>query len=150
MKGRREGRPSVRHLHQTTRTERQGADLAQIPLEDQMRTHLATVSQPDVSADSRCLLQRVHPAENPRETVLPSAATTAETGTADDNRVLLLGGAGTSSFRRKRKLHNMHDISACLCGRLARPNEPNVACCRIAGCETKWVSDLICMQWELG
>lgn len=124
--------------------------MAWIPLEVQIGTHLATVGQLDVSAGSRCLLQHIHPAEKPGEHMLPSAATMTKTGTADDNRVVLLGGAGISSFRQKRKLHNMHDISACLCGQLARPNEPDVACCKTTGCETKWVSDQINVQCKLG
>ncbi|KAH9003694.1 hypothetical protein EDB86DRAFT_2798425 [Lactarius hatsudake] len=54
----------------------------------------------------------------------------------------LLRGAQMSSFGRKRKLRNMHDISECLCGKSAAPSAGNrredVICCRIAGCETKW------------
>ncbi|KAH9040012.1 hypothetical protein EDB85DRAFT_1926601 [Lactarius pseudohatsudake] len=61
-------------------------------------------------------------------------------GTEDDGG--LLRGAQVSSFGRKRKLRNMHDISACLCGRSAAPSagrntdesdSDKVLCCRTAG-----------------
>jgi hypothetical protein len=59
----------------------------------------------------------------------------------------LLRGAQMSLYGRKWKLCNMHDISACLCGKsvaLSVQNERgNVVCCRIAGCETKWVSKYV-------
>src|SRR6266702_3263928 len=66
-----------------------------------------------------------------------------------------LRGAQMSSFGRKRKLRNTHDISTCLCGKSAAPptgrmadNVPdNVVCCRIPRCETKWVSsNMFCTQ----
>jgi hypothetical protein len=58
----------------------------------------------------------------------------------------LLRGAHMSSFGRKRRLRDMHDISACLCGNSAAPSAnknsaADLVCCRIAGCETKWVSN---------
>ncbi|KAH9005732.1 hypothetical protein EDB86DRAFT_2795608 [Lactarius hatsudake] len=67
-------------------------------------------------------------------------------GTEDDGQDdgSLLRDAQVSSFGRKRKLRNMHDISACLCGRSAAPSAGRKAddsdslCCRVAGCETKW------------
>ncbi|KAH9168605.1 hypothetical protein EDB89DRAFT_1909186 [Lactarius sanguifluus] len=48
-----------------------------------------------------------------------SLTTERLTGTEDDGQDdgSLLRGAQVSSFGRKRKLRNMHDISACLCGR---------------------------------
>ncbi|KAH9165187.1 hypothetical protein EDB89DRAFT_1858599 [Lactarius sanguifluus] len=75
-----------------------------------------------------------------------SLTTERLTGTEDDGQDdgSLLRGAQVSSFGRKRKLHNMHDISACLCGRSAAPSAGRKAddedslCCRMAGCETKW------------
>jgi hypothetical protein len=63
-----------------------------------------------------------------------------------DNSGLLLRDAQMSSFGRKRKLHNMANVSVCLCGELAAPTASNahsdVVCCQIpaTGCETKWVS----------
>ncbi|KAH8976414.1 hypothetical protein EDB86DRAFT_2840993 [Lactarius hatsudake] len=67
-------------------------------------------------------------------------------GTEDDGQDdgSLLRDAQVSSFGRKRKLHNMHDISACLCGRSAalsagrKADDSDSLCCRVAGCETKW------------
>ncbi|KAH9022634.1 hypothetical protein EDB85DRAFT_1895159 [Lactarius pseudohatsudake] len=56
----------------------------------------------------------------------------------------LLQDAQVSSFGRKRKIWNMAEISACLCGQSAAPRVDagsvgsNVVCCRIPGCETKW------------
>ena len=62
----------------------------------------------------------------------------------------ILGGAQVSSFGRKRKLRDMHDISACLCGKSAVPSIDNksagAVCCRVTGCETKWVSNLSLTQ----
>ncbi|KAH8985870.1 hypothetical protein EDB92DRAFT_1818479 [Lactarius akahatsu] len=66
--------------------------------------------------------------------------TECPTETNDDSG--LLRGAEMSSFGRKWKLRNMHDISECLCGNSAVPLAGNkredVVCCRITGCETKW------------
>ncbi|KAI9433400.1 hypothetical protein H4582DRAFT_1819930 [Lactarius indigo] len=71
-----------------------------------------------------------------------SSVTKHPTGTEDEGGGLL-GGAQMSSFGRKRKLRNMCDVSACLCGNSAAPSAGQAAggevvCCRVAGCETKW------------
>ncbi|KAH9074356.1 hypothetical protein EDB83DRAFT_2312676 [Lactarius deliciosus] len=56
----------------------------------------------------------------------------------------LLQDAQVSSFGRKRKIRNMAEISACLCGQSAAPRVDagsvgsNVVCCRIPRCKTKW------------
>ena len=74
------------------------------------------------------------------------------TGILPGKAPLLLEGAQMSSFGRKRKLRNMHEVSVCLCGQLARPtlpsefesvNDTGVVCCKITGCETKWVSNYV-------
>jgi hypothetical protein len=60
---------------------------------------------------------------------------------------LLLRDAQMSSFGRKRKIRNMAEVSACLCGQSAAPKVDagsdigsDVVSCRIPGCKTKWVS----------
>ena len=52
----------------------------------------------------------------------------------------LLQDAQVSSFGRKRKIRNMEEVTVCMCGDLAAPTAGDVVCCRITGCETKWVS----------
>ncbi|KAH8989846.1 hypothetical protein EDB83DRAFT_2480927 [Lactarius deliciosus] len=71
-----------------------------------------------------------------------SGVTECPSGTEDDGGGLLRG-AQMSSFGRKRKLRNMCDVSACLCGKSAAPSAvqttgDEVVCCRVVGCETKW------------
>ena len=52
----------------------------------------------------------------------------------------LLQDAQVSSFGWKRKIQNMEEVTVCMCGDLAAPTASDVVCCRITGCETKWVS----------
>ncbi|KAH9002520.1 hypothetical protein EDB84DRAFT_1447727, partial [Lactarius hengduanensis] len=71
-----------------------------------------------------------------------SGATKHPTGTEDEGGGLLRG-TQMSSFGRKRKLRNMCDVSACLCGNsaalsAAQTAGDEVVCCRVVGCETKW------------
>ncbi|KAH8987059.1 hypothetical protein EDB92DRAFT_2105138 [Lactarius akahatsu] len=84
------------------------------------------------------------PALPPADVVAcPTSGTTKHlTGTEDEGGGLLRG-AQMSSFGRKRKLRNMCDVSACLCGKSATPSAvqtagDEVVCCRVVGCETKW------------
>ncbi|KAH9048307.1 hypothetical protein EDB84DRAFT_1574733 [Lactarius hengduanensis] len=77
-----------------------------------------------------------------------SGVTKHPTGTEDEGGSLL-EGTQMSEFGCKRKLHNMHNVSACLCGKSAGPSAAQMAgdevvCCRVASCETKWYH-IICV-----
>ncbi|KAH9012686.1 hypothetical protein EDB85DRAFT_1900191 [Lactarius pseudohatsudake] len=71
-----------------------------------------------------------------------SGATKHPTGTEDEGGGLLRG-TQMSLFGCKWKLHNMCNVSACLCGNsaalsAAQTAGDEVVCCRVVGCETKW------------
>ncbi|KAF8265196.1 hypothetical protein EI94DRAFT_1787602 [Lactarius quietus] len=69
---------------------------------------------------------------------------TTERPTETEDNSSFLRGAQVSSFGWKQKLNKVFEISKCFCGKSAAPSVHNksgdVFCCRVTGCETKWIS----------